>query len=59
MYRQSKKNLLKSNISSTYSHNMVNFGPHSSFDFFYFMTLLFVYVVLVILAIIVMAVRHV
>ena len=27
MYRQSKKNLLSSNISSTHHHNMVNFGP--------------------------------
>ena len=27
MYRQSKKNLLSSNISSTCPHNMVNFGP--------------------------------
>ena len=27
MYRQSEKNLLSSNISSTCSHNMVNFGP--------------------------------
>jgi len=27
MYRQSEKNLLNSNISSTCSHNMVNFGP--------------------------------
>ena len=27
MYRQSAKNLLSSNISSTYPHNMVNFGP--------------------------------
>ena len=27
MYRQSKKTLLNSNISSTCPHNMVNFGP--------------------------------
>jgi len=27
MYRQSEKNLLSSNISSTRAHNMVNFGP--------------------------------
>jgi len=27
MYRQSKKNLLSSNISSTCPYNMVNFGP--------------------------------
>ena len=27
MYRQSEKNLLSSNISSTCPHNMVNFGP--------------------------------
>jgi len=27
MYRQSGKNLLSSNMSSTYPHNMVNFGP--------------------------------
>jgi len=27
MYRQSEKNLLSSNLSSTCSHNMVNFGP--------------------------------
>jgi len=27
MYRQSQKNLLNSNISSTCSHNMVNVGP--------------------------------
>jgi len=27
MYRQSEKNLLNSNISSTCPHNMVNFGP--------------------------------
>jgi len=27
MYRQSEKNLLSSNISSTCRHNMVNFGP--------------------------------
>jgi len=27
MYRQSEKNLLSSNISSTCQHNMVNFGP--------------------------------
>jgi len=27
MYRQLEKNLLNSNISSTCSHNMVNFGP--------------------------------
>ena len=27
MYRQSEKNLLSSNISSTSLHNMVNFGP--------------------------------
>jgi len=27
MYRQSEKNLLSSNISSTRPHNMVNFGP--------------------------------
>ena len=27
MYRQSKKNSLSSNISSTCPHNMVNFGP--------------------------------
>ena len=27
MYRQSEKNLLRSNISSTCPHNMVNFGP--------------------------------
>jgi len=27
MYRQSEKNLLSSNISSTCLHNMVNFGP--------------------------------
>ena len=27
MYRQSEKNLLSSNISSTRDHNMVNFGP--------------------------------
>ena len=27
MYRQSEKNLLSSDISSTCSHNMVNFGP--------------------------------
>jgi len=26
-YRQLEKNLLSSNISSTCSHNMVNFGP--------------------------------
>jgi len=26
MYRQSEKNLLSSNISSTCAHNMVNFG---------------------------------
>jgi len=26
-YRQSEKNLLSSNISSTCFHNMVNFGP--------------------------------
>ena len=26
-YRQSEKNLLSSNISSTCPHNMVNFGP--------------------------------
>jgi len=27
MYRQSEKDLLSSNISSTCPHNMVNFGP--------------------------------
>jgi len=27
MYRQSEKNLLSNSISSTCSHNMVNFGP--------------------------------
>jgi len=27
MYRQSEKNLLSSNISSTCPYNMVNFGP--------------------------------
>jgi len=27
MYRQSEKNLLSSNTSSTCPHNMVNFGP--------------------------------
>jgi len=27
MYRQSEKKLLSSNISSTCTHNMVNFGP--------------------------------
>jgi len=27
MYRQSEKNLLSSNISSTCPHNMVKFGP--------------------------------
>jgi len=27
MYRQSEKNLLSSNISSTYPHSMVNFDP--------------------------------
>jgi len=27
MYRQSEKNLLSSNISSTCPHNKVNFGP--------------------------------
>jgi len=27
MYRQSEKNLLSSNISTTRPHNMVNFGP--------------------------------
>jgi len=27
MYRQSEKNLLSSNISSTCPHNMVNFDP--------------------------------
>jgi len=27
MYRQSEKNLLNSNISSTCRYNMVNFGP--------------------------------
>ena len=27
MYRQSEKNLLSSNISSTYPYNMANFGP--------------------------------
>jgi len=27
MYRQSEKNLLSSNISSTCPHNMVNYGP--------------------------------
>jgi len=27
MYRQSEKNLLSSNISSTRAHNMVTFGP--------------------------------
>jgi len=27
MYRQSEKYLLNNNISSTYAHNMVNFGP--------------------------------
>jgi len=27
MYRQSEKNLLSSNISSTCAHNMLNFGP--------------------------------
>jgi len=27
MYRQSEKNLLRSNISPTCPHNMVNFGP--------------------------------
>jgi len=27
MYRQSEKNLLSSNTSSTYHRNMVNFGP--------------------------------
>jgi len=27
MYRQSEKNLLSSDISSTCPHNMVNFGP--------------------------------
>jgi len=27
MYRQSEKNLLKSNTSSTCPHNMVNFSP--------------------------------
>jgi len=26
-YRQSEKNLLSSNISSTFPHNMVNYGP--------------------------------
>jgi len=30
MYRQSKKNLLSSNISSTCPHNMANFGPLSA-----------------------------
>jgi len=29
MYRQSEKNLLSSNISSTYARNMVNFGALS------------------------------
>jgi len=27
MYRQLEKNLLNSNISSIYPHNMANFGP--------------------------------
>jgi len=27
MYRQSEKNLLSTNMSSTCPHNMVNFGP--------------------------------
>jgi len=27
MYRQSEKNLLSTNISSTCAHNMVSFGP--------------------------------
>jgi len=27
MYRQSEKNLLNSNMSSTCLHNMANFGP--------------------------------
>jgi len=27
MYRQSEKNLLSSNMSSTFPHNMANFGP--------------------------------
>jgi len=27
MYRQSEKNLLNINISPTFPHNMVNFGP--------------------------------
>jgi len=27
MYRQSEKNVLSSNTSSTCPHNMVNFGP--------------------------------
>jgi len=27
MYRQSEKNVLSSNISSTRDHNIVNFGP--------------------------------
>ena len=30
MYRQSEKNLLNSNISPTYPHNMVNFGPRTA-----------------------------
>ena len=30
MYRQSEKNLLSSNISSTCPHNMVNFGPQAA-----------------------------
>jgi len=30
MYRQSEKKLVSSNISSTWAHNMVNFGPLSA-----------------------------
>ena len=30
MYRQSEKNLLSSNISSTCPHNMLNFGPQAA-----------------------------
>jgi len=34
MYRQSEKNLLSSNISSTCPHNMVNFGPLVIYNLF-------------------------
>jgi len=33
-YRQSEKNLLSSNISSTCPHNMVNFGPLVVYSFY-------------------------